>query len=68
MGLKRGDAPKQWDDDEIGWQPVPWGFGQAGALDGYGKDRDAVCELHKVVEEVTGKPVAPKKQRIGFLP
>jgi hypothetical protein len=28
---------------------------------------DIVAELHKVVEEVTGKPVDKPKQRMGFL-
>lgn len=60
------DQPKQWDDYFV--TPTPWGFGHAGALDGYSKDRDVVEELRKVVEEVTGKPVAKTKPRIGFLP
>lgn len=54
-----------WDDY---WEPSPWGFGSAGAIDGYAPDRDIIGELHAVVEEITGKPVAKPKRRIGFLP
>lgn len=54
-----------WDDY---WEPSPWGFGSADAIDGYAPDRDVIQELHAVVEEVTGKPVRIAKRRIGFLP
>ena len=63
-GRVMADQPRQWDGDY--WTPTPWGFGHAGALEGW--DRDVVEELRKVVEEVTGKPVAKAKPRIGFLP
>lgn len=55
------------DDVEYVWAPMPWGFGTAGGIDSFAAPRDVVAELHSVVEEVTGKPVARPGRRIGFL-
>lgn len=43
------------------------GQGSAHSVSGDGPDFDAVSELHKVVEEVTGKPVQKPARRIGFF-
>lgn len=61
----RPAPPRAWDYD---WQPNPWGFGSASAIDHFSAPRDVVAELHAVVEEITGKPAVKPRARIGFLP
>lgn len=50
------------------YESCPWGFGSLSVLSCDADGDDAVAELRKVVEEVTGKkiPETPAR-RIGFL-
>ncbi len=56
------------DDWSMNWNydpRAPWSIGTGhGSIE---QGRDAIDELHAVVEEVTGKPVVkPPARRIGF--
>lgn len=43
------------------------GTGAAHSVSSEPPDHDPVADLHSVVEEITGKPVAKPARRIGFL-
>ncbi|MDN7751753.1 hypothetical protein [Burkholderia gladioli] len=55
------DWAENWDYDPR----TPWSIGTGhGSIE---QHRDVIDELHAVVQEVTGKPVAkPPARRIGF--
>lgn len=54
-----------WDDY---YEPTPWGFGSAHSISSDAPESDVIADLHKVVEEVTGKPVQkPEPRRMGFV-
>ena len=56
-----------WDYYLHGYETPTGGIGVATTLP-VEHERDYVAELRAVVEEVTGKPIAPPaKQRIGFV-
>lgn len=58
------DRPTTTDDE---WSYVVHMMGTATTLPAEEED-DAIARLHKVVEEVTGKPVEkPAKPRMGFV-
>lgn len=48
------------------WEPTPWGFGSTHSINYDGPEPDKVKALHRVVEEVTGKPVVTPERKIGF--
>ena len=63
MTFAQDDWAENWTYDAGQTQ----GSGSAHSVSADCPDYDPVAALHKVIEEVTGKPVAAPERRIGFL-
>ncbi len=58
--------PRQYYDLETDFWTPHGGTGTAHSVSG-DPPEDIIEQLHAVVEEVTRRPVAPRKPRMGFL-